>query len=166
MNSFCGEVRIGALQPGPRLLPLDVLGLEQAPDLAALDRQPVLGELSLEPIEGPRARGRHLPVRWFLWFGRQPPRFGHHLAVHALGVDAWAAGPRGVVQPDQALGGEALDPLPHRLRTHAQLLRDDRRAEPLRCKVNDSCPPHEAHRGALRPHQPRNLLAFRVRQCP
>src|SRR5260221_3359535 len=116
---FFGEVRVRALQPRAWLLPLEVLSLEQAADLAALDRDAVLGELRLQPIHRPVAGGRHLPLRRL---GRQAAGLRDHPVglVRAIGGRTPAAWR--ILQTLHTFIRQALSPPPHRHRTYAHRL--------------------------------------------
>src|SRR5262249_44081081 len=85
---FFREGGIIALQPRPRLLPFEMVGAQDTPDLAASDRHAVLGQLVLQAIQGPMAGGRHLPVGWF---GQEAACLGDHPAIDLLVIGAGAS---------------------------------------------------------------------------
>ncbi len=151
------------LQPGPRLLPFAMLGLEQASDLAALAQHPLLGQLSLEPIQGPVAGRRHLPLRRLGW---QRARLGDHATVRLLGVGPRASRARGVVQPVQPCRVEALDPTPHTLLTLLQLRGDCRGGHAGRRQLDEARASRQAHRRRLGMDYPLQFRPFLVGQGP
>src|SRR5260221_12452494 len=160
MNSFFGEVRIRALQPGPRLLPLEVLGLQETANLAALDGDAVLGQLRLYAIQRPVAGWRYLPLRRL---GRHATRLRDHPVGLVRAIGGWAPGAWRILQTLQTFSGEALEPLPHRLLTHAHVPSDRRHRLALRSELDDTCSTRQAHRCARRAGEPLTLCLFLVR---
>jgi hypothetical protein len=140
-----------------------VLGFEDAPDLAALDRQVVLGELLPEPVQRPMAGGRDRAIGGL---GRDGPRLGDHPAPHVLVVRARTPAARDVIQAGEAVRVEALDPGPNGVGAQLQPRGDRRDGLALGRELDDPGPHGQTNRRGLGARQTLDLGSLFVAHLP
>ena len=156
---FFGEVRIGALQPGPGLLPFECSALSKRRIWLRLIVSPSLASSAWSRSKVQWQVGGTLPLRRF---GGQAARLGDHAAVRILGVGARAARARRVSSPSTPSASKRSIHCRTPSRS-AALLGNRRHAEAGRRQRDDARPPRQPHRYRLRPGESLNLLLFLVR---